>query len=156
MYEVCGVPEVKNVSGIHRRRPTRIWYNKMGLNLSVTRVLIEFMWLKIGSSGGSLWTWLWTSAFYKRLWIFWIVERLSDYQELYSMETLLIKIVLIFYAVCLEIDHYIWYLHLTLENVCVCYKFRNWARVNTERGLCSKTLPLIPLRMKIWAMNIAV
>jgi len=156
MYEVCRVPEVKNVSGIRRSRPTWIWYNKMGLNLSVTRVLIEFMWFKIRSNGGFLWTWLWTSAFYKRLCISWIVDRLSDYRELYSMETLLIKIVLILSAICLEIEHYIWYFHLTLENVRVCHKLRNWARVNTERGLCFKTFPLIPLWMKIWATDIAV
>lgn len=36
------------------------------------KLCIDFTWLRMGTSGGLLWTWWWTFEFHKREWIFFI------------------------------------------------------------------------------------
>jgi hypothetical protein len=44
-------------------------------------VWIELIWLSIGTNGGLLWTWYWTSSFHKMLGSSWVAAQLVASQE---------------------------------------------------------------------------
>jgi hypothetical protein len=63
-------------------RPRRRWDNiKFILTGKDGRGWTGFIWLKIGASGGLLWTRWWTLEFHKMREIFWLAKELSDSQH---------------------------------------------------------------------------
>jgi len=54
---------------------------KIGLKIMGLKVFIGYLWIKIGNSGGFLWTQKWTSEFYKRRENSWLAEGLWASQE---------------------------------------------------------------------------
>jgi hypothetical protein len=75
-------PEAKRALG----RPMRRREDNLRMNLMEIRwVWNGFVWLRIGTSGGLLWTQKWTFRFHKRRGISWLAEWLLASQGLCSM-----------------------------------------------------------------------
>jgi hypothetical protein len=93
-------------------RPRRMWADIIKMNLRENGMIeIGLIWLRIGTSGGLLWTQKWTFGFHKMLGSSWVAEQLAASQEgLSSMSD----------------ENYVFIIHPLL--------IRDWLRAGRQRG----------------------
>jgi hypothetical protein len=75
---LAGKPEGKRPLG----RPRRTWVDNIKMDLIEDEMVrIGLIWLRIGTSGGLLWTRLWTFGFLEMLRSSWVAAQLAASQE---------------------------------------------------------------------------